>query len=149
MPTISRPALLVEKFNICVALFPKDLSMLHSSSGLQFHCRIHPFRKDTLSLEVHNLKEIPALSCVNRSCSEPHVFPCCFSYSCSYLKRLMCWREAWAPVFVLFGNWVLNSVERVSDLTCSQPTESTLFIKERRSSGSHSMFHLGVSGIQD
>lgn len=75
MPTTSRPAVLVEKFYICVALFPKALSMLHSTPGLQFHCRIHPFTKDTLSLEVHNLKEIPALSFVKRSCFRAPCFP--------------------------------------------------------------------------
>lgn len=34
-----------------------------------------PFTKDTLSLEVHNLKEIPALSFVKRSCFRAPCFP--------------------------------------------------------------------------
>lgn len=73
--TISRPTLWMEKFYFCIALFPKELSMLYSTSGLQFYCRINQFRKDTLSLEVHNLKEIPALFFAKKSCFRAPCFP--------------------------------------------------------------------------
>lgn len=87
---------------------------------------------------------------MKETASEPWVFPCCFSCNRSCLEgRLICWREAWALVLVLLGNWMLSFVEGVSDLICPECIENALFSKERKSSVPNWMFHLSFSGIQD